>query len=365
MLNLSRVIFHVDLDAFYASVEQRENPSYRGIPLIIGADPKEGKGRGVVVACSYDARKQGVRSGQPISRAYTLCPNGTYIRPNLVLYGQVSYDVMELLRKFADKFEQVSIDEAFMDVSNQCQEFGGPIELAKRIKSELQQSELLTCSIGIAPNKSTAKIASDFNKPDGVTYVDPEHTKDFLAPLEVSKISGIGKKTEQKLNELGIKTIGELAAYPPKSLHNRFGKVGVWLWAIANVEEKVEVEENLVMKSIGAEHTFEIDEEDWSAIDVQLLSLIDSVHKRLLEEKITYRTVTLKIRFTGFETYTRATTKRFSTSSKGEIVNSIRELSREFKQYPKRVRLIGVRISGLEKGLGKEVPTTTLESFSQ
>jgi nucleotidyltransferase/DNA polymerase involved in DNA repair len=195
--------------------------------------------------------------------------------------------------------------------------------------------------------------------------VDLEHTKDFLATLEVSKISGIGKKTEQKLNELGIRTIGELAAYPPKSLYDHFGKIGVWLWAIANAEEKVEVEENLVMKSIGAEHTFEVDEENWSAIDGQMLTLVDSIHRRLLEEKMTYRTVTLKIRFTGFETYTRATTKRFSTSSKGEIVRSIRELSVEFKQYPKRVRLMGVRISGLEKGLGKEAPTMTLESFSQ
>ena len=304
VLNLPRVVFHVDLDAFYASVEQRENASIRGMPLIIGADPKGGKGRGVVVACSYDARRQGVRSGQPISTAYKLCPNGTYLRPNLVHYGQVSYDVMELLRKFADKFEQVSIDEAFMDVSKRCLEFGGPIKLAKRIKFELHQSELLTCSIGIAPNKSAAKIASDFNKPDGLTYVDPDHTKDFLGPLEVSKISGIGKKTEQRLNELGIRTIGELAACPPKSLYNRFGKVGVWLWAIANAEEKVDVEETRVMKSIGAEHTFEVDEENRLAIDGQLLGLVDSVHRRLIDEKMIYRTVTLKIRFTGFATYT-------------------------------------------------------------
>jgi len=233
---LSRVIFHLDLDAFYASVEQRENPALKGKPLIIGADPREGKGRGVVVACSYEARKLGVRSGQPISRAYRLCPAGVYIRPNLAFYGQVSYDVMERVREFADKFEQVSIDEAFLDVSQICIRFGGPVELAKRIKSELRASEELTCSVGIAPNKSVAKIASDFQKPDGLTYVDPDHVKEFLAPLPVSKISGIGKKTEERLNELGLKTIGELAAYPPRELYNRFGKVGVWLWAIANAE---------------------------------------------------------------------------------------------------------------------------------
>lgn len=363
-MDLSRVIFHVDLDAFYASVEQRESPSFGGAPLIIGADPKGGKGRGVVVACSYEARKRGVRSGQPISRAYRLCPEGTYIRPNLPLYGQVSNDVMELLRKFADKFEQVSIDEAFLDVSQSCSRSDGPIELAKRIKSELRQAEGLTCSVGIAPNKSAAKIASDYQKPDGLTYVDPEHLKEFLAPLRVSKISGIGKKTEQRLNELGIKTIGELAAYPPKTLYEQFGKSGVWLWAIANGEEKVEVQETYVMKSIGAEYTFEMDSEDWSAIDRELLALIDSVHKRLLDEKKAFRTITLKIRFTGFETYTRAKTLRFPASSKSEIADAIRELSNEFRRYPKKVRLVGVRISGLEAMPGKTAARRTLESFT-
>jgi len=354
----------VDLDAFYASVEQRENPSLRGASLIIGADPKQGKGRGVVVACSYEARKRGVRSGQPISRAYRLCPDGVYIRPNLALYGQVSNDVMQLLRKFADKFEQVSIDEAFLDVSQICPGFGGPIELAKQVKSELRQSEGLTCSIGIAPNKSAAKIASDFQKPDGLTYVDPEHVREFLAPLPVSKISGIGRKTEQRLNELGIKTIGDLAAYPAKALYKRFGKSGIWLWAIANAEEKVEVQETYVMKSIGAEHTFEIDTDDWSAIDNELLALVDSVHKRLLDEVMTYRTVTLKIRFTGFETYTRADTLRFATSSKDEISDAIRELSNEFRRYPKKVRLVGVRVSGLESVAGEMARGRTLESFT-
>lgn len=361
---MPRVILHVDLDAFYASVEERENSSLRGKPLIIGADPKEGKGRGVVVACSYEARKHGVRSGQPISRAYKLCPEASYIRPNLALYGQVSYDVMELLRKFADKFEQVSIDEAFLDVSQICSGFGGPIELAKRIKSELKQSEQLTCSIGIALNKSVAKIASDLQKPDGLTYVDPEHAKEFLAQLPVAKISGIGSKTEKRLDELGIKTIGELAAFPPKELYRQFGKSGVWLWAIANAEEKVEVRENLIMKSIGAEYTFDVDTDDWSAVDGQLQALIESVHKRLLDERMTFRTVTLKIRFKGFETYMRAKTLRFPTMNKDEVVDVIRELSTEFRRYPRKVRLVGVRISGLDAGRGGSSPGRTLESFT-
>ena len=358
------MIFHVDLDAFYASVEQRENPALRGKPIIIGADPKGGQGRGVVVACSYEARKQGLHSGQPISRAYRLCPDGVYMRPNFELYAQVSYDVMQLLRGFGDKFEQVSIDEAFLDVTQRCQNYGEAVELAKQVKSELSRAEGLTCSIGIAPNKSAAKIASDFEKPDGLTYVDPRHVKEFLSPLPVSKISGIGKKTEQRLHELGIHTIGELANYPPKQLYEKFGKVAVWLWAIANAEESVEVQESFMMKSIGAEYTFEKDTDDWHDVESRLLSLIDSVHERLVDEGMSFRTVTLKIRFTGFETYTRARSLKFHAWKKGVITESIRSLTEEFRYHPKKVRLVGVRLSGLQPRTAEKHPAGTLDSFT-
>jgi len=354
----------LDLDAFYASVEQRENPALRDVPLIIGADPKGGKGRGVVVACSYAARKLGLHSGQPISRAYRLCPNGTYVRPNFPLYGEVSSDVMERVRKYADKFEQVSIDEAYMDVTESCKHYGGPIELANRIKAELNEKEGLTCSIGITPNKSSAKIASDFQKPNGLTYIEPEHVKDFLAPLTVSKISGIGKKTEQKLNEIGIKTIGDLAKYPPKSLLKQFGKPAIWLWAIANAQEQVEVQENYEMKSIGAEHTFDKDTDDWPSVDEQVVNLIQLVHRRLVEDAMLFRTVTLKIRFTGYETYTRAKTLRFTTASKEVIVETIRNLTNEFRSKPKKVRLVGVRLSGLQAAGQKPGTKATLDSYA-
>lgn len=360
---MPRVIFHVDLDAFYASVEQRENPALRGVPLIIGADPKGGKGRGVVVACNYEARKRGLRSGQPISMAYRLCPEGVYLRPNLELYGKVSIEVMEHLRKFADKLEQVSIDEAFLDVTEKSQTSGGPLELAKRIKTELKEKEGLTCSIGIAPNKSAAKIASDFQKPDGLTYINPEGVKEFLAPLPVSRISGIGKKTEASLSELGIKTIGDLAKYPPKALHKHFGKVAIWLWAIANGEERVEVQENYETKSIGGEHTFDTDTRDWSAVDRQLNDLVNYVYKRLMEANMEFRTVGLKIRFTGFETYTREKTLRFSTIEKQSITATIQELAQEFRTHPKKVRLVGVRLSGLAERTGKSSDKPTLDSF--
>ncbi len=361
---LARVIFHIDLDAFYASVEQRENPAVQGVPLIIGADPKGGKGRGVVVACSYEARKLGLHSGQPISRAYRLCPNGVYIRPNLSLYGQASADVMDRIRKFADKFEQASIDEAYLDVSESCKRYGGAVELAKRIKAELKEEEGLTCSIGIAPNKSAAKIASDFQKPDGLTFVNPEGVREFLGPLPVSKISGIGKKTEQRLNQLGILTIGDLAKYPPKALLKQFGKSAIWLWAIASAQEQVEVQENYEMKSIGAEHTFDADRDDWVEVDRQLADLIGQVHERLVDDNMAFRTITLKIRFTGFETYTRAKSLRFATASKGAIMDGIRELTEEFRNRPKKVRLVGVRLSGLEGKTGRLAARQTLDYFA-
>lgn len=360
---MPRIIFHVDLDAFYASVEQRENPGLRGVPLIIGADPKGGKGRGVVVACSYEARKRGLHSGQPISIAYRLCPDGVYVQPNFELYGRVSADIMEHLRRFADKLEQVSIDEAFLDVTDKSKTSGGPIELSKRIKAELKEKEGLTCSIGIAPNKSAAKIASDYQKPDGLTYVDPEHLKEFLAPLPVSRISGIGKKTEASLNDLGIKTIGELAKYPPRTLFEQFGKTAVWLWAIANGEERVEVQENYEVKSIGGEHTFDTDTDDWTAVDHQLSELVEYVYKRLMEANMEFRTVGLKIRFTGFETYTREKTLRFPTIEKQPISATIQELTQEFRTRSKKVRLVGVRLSGLAERAGKSTAKPTLDSF--
>ncbi|HUK49508.1 MAG TPA: DNA polymerase IV [Terriglobales bacterium] len=360
---MARVIFHIDLDAFYASVEQREHSNLRGLPLIIGADPKGGKGRGVVVACSYEARKKGLHSGQPISRAYKLCPEGVYVPPNFALYAQVSTDVMDRIKKYADKFEQMSIDEACMEVTRSCQNYGGPIPLAQRIKEDVKTNEGLSCSVGIAPNKSSAKIASDFQKPDGLTYIDPDHVKEFLAPLPVSKISGVGEKTEIALNQLGIKTIGDLAKYPPKALYRQFGKTSVWLWAIANAEEKVEVIENYVMKSIGAETTFDVDTEDWTAVDRQLDALEADVYKRLIESRMVYRTVSLKIRFTHFQTYTREKTIRFPTTDKETIHNIIQELTKEFRSNGKKVRLVGVRVSGLDEKAAGVQPKGTLDQF--
>jgi DNA polymerase IV (archaeal DinB-like DNA polymerase) len=343
--NQTRVIFHVDLNAFYPSVEIIQNPALRGKPVIVGADPKGGRGRGVVVSCSYEARKLGVRSGIPISRAFSLAPGAIYLRPNFPLYGKVSKRVMELLRTYADKFEQVSIDEAFLDVS---QRVGGNYdkarELAVSIKADLEAKEGLICSIGVAPNKSSAKIASEFQKPDGLTVVRPEELGTFLAPLAVSSISGVGKKTDEFLHSIGVKTIGDLQKVPGKQLVKYFGKTGVWLWGVAKGLEQIEVRER-PMKSLSAEHTFEQDVSDKNEVVAKLEELAHRLHGRVLSSKIEFRVVGIKIRFTHFQTFTRENTLAVFTTNLNTMLQEAKNLFREFENNPRKVRLIGIFVA--------------------
>ena len=219
----------------------RDNPKHRGLPVVVGADPEEGKGRGVVVTCSYEARKFGLRSGMPISRAWKLCPTAVYLRPNFELYERVSQEVMETLRGFADAFEQTGIDEAFLDVSGRATGVEEARELALVVKEAVKDLHGLTCSIGIGPNKSTAKIASDMQKPDGLTIVPLDSPAKFLSPLPVSVIPGVGKKTQAFLKERGVETIAQLQDMPGKELMQWFGKTGVWLWGVVHAQEQIPV----------------------------------------------------------------------------------------------------------------------------
>ena len=344
MENRQRIIFHVDVDSFYPSVEIRQNPDIKGKPVIVGQDPKGGKGRGVVVSCSYEARKFGIHSGQPISRAYKICPDAIYLRPNLSLYGRVSRSVMNLLRGYADKFEQVSIDEAFLDVSERVADYDSARLLALEIKQEMESKENLTCSIGVAPNKSSAKIASEFQKPDGLTVVPPEKLKDFLSPLPTSAITGIGSKTEDYLQDIGVKTIGDLQKVSGKDLVKRFGKTGVWLWGVANGLERIEVKEK-VMRSLSAEHTFEKDVSDKKEVIAKLEELSEKLHKRVVSSGVKFRVVGIKVRFTHFQTFSRENTLPVITDSKDAIIQEARSLFREFEKNPRKVRLIGMFVS--------------------
>ncbi len=337
------------MDAFYSSIEQRENPSLSGKPVIVGADPKGGKGRGVVAGCSYEARRFGVHSAQPISLAYRLCPNGIYVRPNFTLYEQASEQVMELLRKFTDKLEPMSIDEAFIDMTGKVTGFDEAASLAAKIKAEVRKKAQLTCSVGVAPNKSVAKIASDFKKPDGLTVVPPNKVREFLAPLPVGKISGIGKKSSEVLGHLGIMTIGDLAATHPSRLAEFFGKYGTRLWQVASGIDEDEVVTSYSAKSISSETTFEEDVADRRKVMEAFASLIDDVHSRVLSQKFLYRTVGIKVRLEDFTTITRAKTHARYTNDKSVIAEYVRKLFSEFEQSRKKIRLVGVRVANLRK----------------
>jgi DNA polymerase IV (DinB-like DNA polymerase) len=359
-----RIIFHVDIDSFYPSVEVRENPSLRGKAVIVGADPKGGRARGVVVSCSYDARKMGIRSGMPISRAYRIAKdNAVYIRPNFSFYIQVSKKVMNMLRSFTDKFEQVSIDEAFLDVTSRLSgDYARARDYAIEIKTKLEAEEGLTCSIGAAPNKSSAKIASDLQKPDGLTVVTPERLKEFLAPLPSRAISGIGSKTEAFLETMGVKTIGDLQKIPGQELVKYFGKTGVWLWGVANGLEQIEVKER-PMRSLGAEHTFDKDVSDRDEVISKLDELIDRLHSRVLSAKVKFRVVGIRIRFTHFQTYSREHSLQTFTSNKKVISAEAKNLLREFESKKDKIRLIGVYVSDFREEITAEEGTETSESL--
>jgi len=342
-----RIILHVDMDSFFASVEIRENPDLRGKPVVVGADPKKGKGRGVVSTCSYEARRYGIRSGMPISRAYRLCPSAKFLPVNFPLYTKVSGEVMDILRSHAWKLQQVSIDEAYLDMSN-LGSFEAARQLALEIKREIMEKEKLTCSIGIGPSKIVAKIASDYKKPDGLTVVDPSQVKEFLAPLPVRKIPGIGKKTEAELKILGIEKIGQLAGYDIQKLLSRFGKWAIYMHELASGIDEEEVREEEGYKSISRELTFEEDTEDPRVLSQTMEALAEDVHNALLEEGLLFRTLTIKVRYEDFTTHTKSCTLEHFTTDLNIIKGLSNKLLKEFLGK-KKIRLIGIKLSKLEK----------------
>jgi len=340
-----RIIIHVDMDHFYSAVEEREHPEYRGKPVVVGADPKEGTGRGVVSTCNYETRKFGIRSGMPISKAWKRCPDAVYLQPDFKLYGKVSSRIMATLRKYADKFEQWGFDEAFLDISSKARDFKKAKGIAQAIKQEIFDKEELTCSVGVGPNKLVAKIASDFEKPDGLTVVEEEAAQNFLAPLPVRKLLWVGKKTERRLNEIGIRTIGELAAYDMSLLTEKFGVLGAQYHLMARGIDESEVKEREGVKSLGREVTFEEDTSDLDLILGTLDDLSEVVHKEVVGRDMLFRTITVKVRFENFETHTHGKTLPFPTKRLQELQKTARELAEEYLYQGRMVRLVGVRVS--------------------
>jgi DNA polymerase IV (DinB-like DNA polymerase) len=345
MSEKKRVIIHVDMDHFYTATEERENPELKGKSVIVGADPKEGKGRGVVHTCNYEARKLGIRSGMPISKAWRLCPQAIYLRPNYELYGKVSSNIMDILRRHADKFEQWGIDEAFLDLTSRVKDIENAETLVRRIKAEIHEIEKLTCSIGVAPNKIVAKIASDFQKPDGLTIVKEEQVEGFLLPLPVRKLLWVGRKTEQKLASMGIKTIGDLAHYDPAVLAETFGVMGTQLWLMAQGIDKSEVEERGEIKSMSRETTFEEDTTDFELVLRTSDELSEEIHEDLTRQKLYFRTAAVKVRYENFETHITCKTLPFMTDRLLDLRKTAKELLQRYLKPDRKIRLIGVKAS--------------------
>jgi len=346
-LGANRIIIHVDMDHFFAAVEEREHPEFRGKPIVVGADPKRGKGRGVVSTCNYEARKFGIRSGMPISKAWKRCPEAVYLSVNYKLYEEVSSRIMAILRKYADKFEQFGIDEAFLDISSRVENFEEAKKLAQNIKKEIYEKEKLTCSVGIGPNKLVAKVASGIKKPDGLTAVDEKDVKAFLSPLPVGELLWVGKKTERKLNEMGIKTVGELAAYDPTRLVEAFGVMGTQFYLMAHGIDRSEVEEKGEIKSVSRNVTFEEDTSNPDIILETLDRLAEEVYKEVKEFNLLFKTVTVKIRYENFETHTHSKTLPFLTNRLKDLQKTSHELVQTYLQPNRKIRLIGARVSNL------------------
>ena len=344
-----RTIIHVDMDAFFAAIEQRDHPEYRGKPVVVGADPKRGEGRGVVSTCSYEAREFGIHSAQPISEAYRRCPHAIFVSVSGEKYAAVSRQIRSILTEFTPDVEPISIDEAFLDVTDSQHLFGGKEATASEIQNRIKNRTGLTASLGVAPNKLVAKIASDLDKPCGMVIVDPGEVHEFLRPLPVSRLWGVGEKTEQQLTRLDISTIGDLADTDPDQLEARLGSQGRHLWNLARGRDRRPVSTGESVKSIGHEHTFGEDSRDEERIRGTLMTLCEKVARRLRQKEFRCRTVTTKVRLADFTTFTRSSTIDQPVNSAPALYRiAMSNLSRVDRRG-QPLRLIGVTASKLAR----------------
>jgi len=341
---VNRRILHVDLDAFFVSVEQALAPELRGKPVVVGGRPDR---RGVVASASYEARVFGVHAGMPLSRAYHLCPKAIFLQGSFPAYRDASEKFMAILADFSPYLEPGGLDEAYLDITG-CELFGTPSQLASTVKKRIKKELRLVASIGIAGCKVVAKIASDFGKPDGLVELAEGEEKKFLLPLPVASLPGVGKKTEQSLKAMGIKTIGQLAALPPEVMKNRFGSFGLMIHHHANGIDNRELEPPGRAKSISRETTFAADTSDKTFLQAVLQYLCERVGAELREEAKHARTITLKLRYSDFETITRSLSARMAVDADDIIfVSAAKLLEQALARRTNPIRLIGVGVSNL------------------
>ncbi|MDH4153805.1 MAG: DNA polymerase IV [Nitrospira sp.] len=365
-----RIVGHLDMDAFFAAIEERENSSLCGLPIVVGADPRDGKGRGVVSTANYKAREYGIHSALPISKAWRLSEAArksgqspaTFLPVRMERYAEVSTHVMETLRRFIFLVEQASIDEAYFDLSS-CESYTFAEEICRKIKAAIREEERLTASVGIGPNKLIAKIASGMHKPDGLTVVREADAAVFLAPLPVRTIPGIGPKTEAELTKIGVKTIKDMRRFSLEELRAMFGKRGLDFHDKMHGRDETPVEENYETKSIGEQETFEQDTGDSQFLVGRLQALCQDVMHRVAAEGFThFHRAVLTVRFADFETHSRSHTLASPICDPKVLEEEATKLFVPFldqreNPHGKLIRLLGVRVEKLERfGVHAQAP---------
>ncbi|ACH83664.1 DNA polymerase IV [Acidithiobacillus sp. 'AMD consortium'] len=339
-----RKIIHVDMDAFFAAVEQRDYPELRGQPVIVGGDPA---GRGVVATCSYEARRFGIHSAMTAARARSLCPQAIFVRPRMEAYREASRQVMAILRSYTPLVEPLSLDEAFLDVTAATADGILAVEIAREILDRIHRETRLTASAGVSYNKLLAKLASDWRKPQGLFVIPPKRGLDFLAPLPVGKLHGVGPATVKKLSAMGIDTVSDLRAMAQERLIRCFGKAGAWFYEVARGIDRRPVQPTRQRKSVGTERTFSENLEDRGTMLATLQQMAEQVAARLQALALAGYTVNIKARFPDFATVTRAHTATEVTGNTEAIAALLTELLDRAVPQGASVRLLGITVSGL------------------
>ena len=352
MTNRIKKIIHIDMDAFYASVEQRDNPKYRGKPLAVGASPRQ---RGVVAAASYEARKYGIHSAMPSKSAIAKCPNLIFAKPRFEVYRAISTQIHDVFRRYTDIVEPVALDEAYLDVTENKQRLPYASTVALHIRHEIFQETNLTASAGVSVNKFLAKIASGMNKPNGMTVILPEEAESFVESLPIEKFHGIGKVTAAKMRSLGILTGADLKERSRLFLVRSFGKAGNYYYDIARAKDERAVEANRVRKSIGAENSFAEDLRDKATIITKLEQIAVTLVERIERHQASGRTLTLKVKFSDYQQITRSRTFESCINSLDTIITEAVELLEIVELEGKSIRLLGISLSNLDGASRKEI----------
>lgn len=340
-----RKIIHVDMDAFYASVEQRDNPELRGKAIAVGGSPT---GRGVIATASYEARKFGVKSAMSSAVALRLCPKLIFVKPRFEAYKEASNQIREIFFEYTELVEPLSLDEAYLDVTENKVENPSATLIAREIKAKIYTQTGLTASAGVSYNKFLAKVASDMKKPNGITVITPEQAADFLSQLPVGKFHGVGRVTKEKMQLLGIETGTDLLKWHEADLIRHFGKAGSHYYHIVRGEDNRQVQPEHIRKSVGAERTFETDYSDWTVLKEQLHFIAEKVSERMKKQPVKGRTISVKFRYQNFETFTRAVTlPEFCNDVETIFTQALHLFETSFDEN-RKIRLLGISVSNLD-----------------